>query len=112
MVSCQSIPNPCFHAAVVRLRWKRKQAFQRCRDYFGPTCTKKLEGDGSAVRTVKVLRDTGCVQSLIIAGTLQFNDESSAGTDKRIRGIVGTDTVLFTSWNWCWICSLVGSRWV
>ena len=46
-----------------------------------------LTSDLSNATAVKILRDTGALQSLLLAGTLPFSDKSSAGANVLIKGV-------------------------
>ena len=46
-----------------------------------------LKSDLNNATPVKILRDTGCSQSLLLADTLLFSDESYSGTNVLIKGV-------------------------
>ena len=46
-----------------------------------------LESDLNNATPVKILRDTGCSQSLLLADTLPFSDKSYSGTNVLIKGV-------------------------
>ena len=46
-----------------------------------------LKSDLNNATPVKILRDTGCSQSLLLADTLPFSDKSYSGTNVLIKGV-------------------------
>ena len=50
-----------------------------------------LTSDLSSATAVKILRDTGASQSLLLADALPFSEESYAGTNVLIKGVNSSD---------------------
>ena len=46
-----------------------------------------LNSDSAQSTPIKILRDTGASQSLILADTLPFSEKSSSGTSVLIQGV-------------------------
>ena len=47
-----------------------------------------LSGDNCPPTPIKILRDTGASQSLILADILPFSEKTSSGTSVLIQGVV------------------------
>ena len=67
-----------------------KSSFDPTMEIFEPFVHNgfvSLKSDLNNATPVKILRDTGCSQSLLLADTLPFSDKSYSGTNVLIKGV-------------------------